>query len=53
MSNLALLSAQLCCYYCLNILSYLDFHRAIKQFYTVKTTWFMSNLALLTAQLCC
>ena len=53
MSNLALLTAQVCRYNCLNKLSYLDFNRAIKQFCTVKTTWFMSNLALLTAQICC
>ena len=38
MSNLALLTAQVCRYNCLNKLSYLDFNRAIKQFYTVKTT---------------
>ena len=37
MSNLALLTAELCCYNCLNKLSYLDFNREIKQFYTVKT----------------
>ena len=36
MSNLALLTAQVCRYNCLNKLSYLDFNRAIKQFYTVK-----------------
>ena len=39
MSNLALLTAELCCYNCLNKLSYLDFNREIKQFYTVKTTF--------------
>ena len=38
MSNLALLTAQLCRYNCLNKLSYLDFNRAIKKFYTVRTT---------------
>ena len=53
MSNLALLTADICCYNCLNKLSYLDFNREIKQFLHRQNHLFMSNLALLTAQLCC